>query len=300
MKNFRDRIVVITGAASGLGREFARTGARLGMKIVLADVQRAPLDALEAELQGHGADVLSQLCDVRHGDAVQALADAAIARFGNVHLLFNNAGVAFGGLIWETSEPDWDWVLGVNLSGVMHGVRIFTPLMLEAARNDPCYEGHIVNTASMAGLVNAPAMGAYNVSKQAVISLTETLYHDLALIDSPLGVSVLCPYFVPTGIAESYRHRPESLQRGEPLTASQMATQTLMSKAVASGTVSAAQIAERTFDAVRDGRFYIYSHPDNMEAVRARSEDILAACNPTDPYLKMPHIGAALRAKLER
>lgn len=300
MKHFQDRVLVITGAASGLGREFARTGARLGMRLVLADVQREPLEALEAELQAIGAEVMIRQCDVRDADAVQALADAAITRFGNVHLLCNNAGVAFGGLIWETCEADWDWVLGVNLRGVIHGVRIFTPLMLEAARSDPHYEGHIVNTASMAGLVNAPSMGAYNVSKQAVVSLTETLYHDLALIGSSIGVSVLCPYFVPTGIAESHQHRPESLQRGAALTTSQLATYTMMSKAVSSGKVSAAQIADKTFKAVRDGHFYVYSHPNDMDAVRARSEDILTARNPTDPYLKMPQIREALQAKMKQ
>lgn len=298
MKQFRDRVAVITGAASGFGREFARTGARLGMKLVLADVQRESLDALEAELRAGGADVMSQLCDVRHGDEVQALAEAAVTRYGSIHLLFNNAGVAFGGLIWETREADWDWVLGVNLWGVIHGVRIFTPLMLEASRNDPAYEGHIVNTASMAGLVNAPTMSAYNVSKQAVVSLSETLYHDLALIDSRIGASVLCPYFVPTGIAESHRNRPKDLQNGTPPTASQLVTQAMMSKAVASGKVTAAEVADRTYDAVRDGLFYIYSHPDAMDAVRARAEDILTAGNPTDPYLKMPQIGEMLRAKL--
>lgn len=299
MKQFRDRVVVITGAASGFGREFARTGARLGMKLVLADVQRAPLDAITAELRCAGSEVMSRLCDVRHGSEVQALADAAVAQYGNIHLLFNNAGVAFGGLIWETRETDWDWVLGVNLWGVIHGVRIFTPLMLEAAKNDADYEGHIVNTASMAGLVNAPTMSAYNVSKQAVVSLSETLYHDLALIDSQIGVSVLCPYFVPTGIAESHRHRPKALERGAPPTASQLETQAMMRKAVASGKLTAAQVADRTFDAVRDRLFYIFSHPDDMDAVRARTQDILNAGNPTDPYENMPHIGETLRAMLK-
>ncbi len=143
------------------------------------------------------------LCDVRKGEQVQALADATMARYGAVHLLFNNAGVGSGGLIWENSEADWEWVLGVNVWGVVHGVRIFTRLMLDCAARDPAFEGHIVNTASMAGLLNAPTMGVYNVSKHAVVSLSETLYHDLQLVDAPIGASVLCPYFVPTGISHS-------------------------------------------------------------------------------------------------
>jgi NAD(P)-dependent dehydrogenase (short-subunit alcohol dehydrogenase family) len=172
MKNFNDKVAVITGGASGLGREFALKAARLGMKLVLADVQQDALDATQAELEAAGASVLAMICDVRHAEQVQALADATMAKYGAVHLVFNNAGVGSAGLIWENSVSDWEWVLGVNLWGVIHGVRIFTKLMLESAARDPAYEGHIVNTASMAGLINAPTMGVYNVSKHAVVSLS--------------------------------------------------------------------------------------------------------------------------------
>jgi NAD(P)-dependent dehydrogenase (short-subunit alcohol dehydrogenase family) len=194
MKNFKDKVAVITGGASGLGREFANAAAGLGMKLILADVQQDALDQAKAELEARGAAVLALRCDVRKSEQVQALADAAMERFGAVHLVFNNAGVGSGGLIWENSEADWEWVLGVNVWGVIHGVRIFTRLMLECAKRDPRYEGHIVNTASMAGLLNAPTMGVYNVSKHAVVSLSESLYHDLQLVEAPIGASVLCPY----------------------------------------------------------------------------------------------------------
>jgi NAD(P)-dependent dehydrogenase (short-subunit alcohol dehydrogenase family) len=191
MKQFKDRVAVITGAASGFGREFAHAGAKLGMKLVLADVQQDALATLEAELSGQGVAVLAVHCDVSKPEQVQALADATMARFAAVHLLFNNAGVGAGGLIWENSASDWDWVLGVNLFGVIHGVRIFTPLMLACAQDDPDYEGHIVNTASVAGLQNAPTMGIYNVSKHAVVSVTEI---DRSAHRHVLAVPILCAY----------------------------------------------------------------------------------------------------------
>ncbi|MDQ1833597.1 SDR family oxidoreductase [Massilia scottii] len=299
MNNFQDKVAVITGGASGLGREFAKRAAGLGMKLVLADVQQDALDATQAELEGEGAQVLAMLCDVRKGEQVQALADATMARFGAVHLVFNNAGVGSGGLIWENSEADWEWVLGVNLWGVIHGVRIFTKLMLECAKDDPAYEGHIVNTASMAGLLNAPTMGVYNVSKHAVVSLSETLYHDLQLVEAPIGASVLCPYFVPTGISQSHRNRPEDVKMTGGPTASQKAAQAMTVKAVESGKVSAADVAQTTFDAIRDGQFYIYSHPGALGNVGERMEEIVKGMNPGDPYKAAPHIRDMLRAKMK-
>ena len=298
MKNFAGRVAVITGGAGGLGREFASVAAGLGMKLVLADVQQDALDNARRELEGQGAQVLAMVCDVRKGEQVQALADAAMARFGAVHLVFNNAGVGSGGLIWENSEADWEWVLGVNLWGVIHGVRIFTPLMLECAKGDPQFEGHIVNTASMAGLLNAPAMGVYNVSKHAVVSLSETLFHDLQLVGAPIGASVLCPYFVPTGISQSHRNRPDDVRMDAAPTASQKAAQAMTAKAVESGKVSAAQVAEMTFDAVRDGQFYIYSHPGALGNVAERMDAIVRQRNPGDPYAATPHVREFLRSKL--
>ncbi|MCU6433431.1 SDR family oxidoreductase [Undibacterium sp. Jales W-56] len=298
MKNFQNKVAVITGGGSGFGREFALIGARLGMKLVLADVQQDALDKVKAEVEALGAQVLIQRCDVRHAAEVQALADATMAKFGAVHLVFNNAGVGSGGLIWENSQADWEWVLGVNLWGVIHGVRIFTPLMLACAKTDPDYEGHIVNTASMAGLLNAPTMGVYNVSKHAVVSLSETLYQDLSLVEAPIGASVLCPYFVPTGISQSQRNRPDDVQASAP-TASQRASQAMSDKAVSSGKVTAAEVAEKTFKAISDGQFYIYSHPTALGNVQERMEDIVMQRNPGDPYKAAPHIRDMLRSKLK-
>jgi NAD(P)-dependent dehydrogenase (short-subunit alcohol dehydrogenase family) len=297
MRNFKDKVAVITGAASGFGREFALIGARMGMKLVLADVQQDALTKVSEELEQQGAQVLAMSCDVRHADEVQALADATMQRFGAVHLVFNNAGVGSGGLIWENTPADWEWVLGVNLWGVIHGVRIFTNLMLACAKQDPEYEGHIVNTASMAGLLNAPTMGVYNVSKHAVVSLSETLYQDLQLVEAPIGASVLCPYFVPTGISQSHRNRPDDVAQGE-VTASQKAAQIMTDKAVNSGKITAQEVAENTFNAIRDGQFYIYSHPAALSHVRERMEDIVNVRNPGDPYKDTPHIREMLRAKM--
>ncbi len=299
MKIFKDKVVVITGGASGLGREFANVAAKLGMKLVLADVQQDALDQARLELEGRGAAVLAMLCDVRSGEQVQALADATMEKFGAVHLLFNNAGVGSGGLIWENTEADWEWVLGVNLWGVIHGVRIFTKLMLECALKDASYEGHIVNTASMAGLLNAPTMGVYNVSKHAVVSLSETLYQDLQLVEAPIGASVLCPYFVPTGISQSHRNRPDDVRMMEAPTASQRAAQSMTVKAVESGKVSAAQVAQMTFDAIRQGQFYIYSHPEALGTVRERMEEIVTQHNPGDPYKATPQVRERLREKMK-
>ncbi len=299
IEDFKNKTAVLTGAGSGFGLECARIGARLGMNLVLADVQQDALDKAATELRASGAPVLAFRLDVSKASEVEALGLAVQARFGVPHLVFNNAGVGAGGLIWETSVKDWEWVLGVNVMGVAHGVRVFTPMMLEAARRDPAYHGHIVNTASMAGLLNPPNMGVYNVSKHAVVSLSETLYQDLALVTDQVSASVLCPFFVPTGINQSQRNRPAELQdaAAQP-TRSQVIGQAMSSKAVGSGKVSAADVAQLVFDAVGANRFYIYSHPKAIRSVQTRLEDIVLARNPTDPFADKPEIGANLKAAL--
>ena len=299
MKNFKGKTAVITGAGSGFGLELARLAAGRGMNLVLCDVQQDALDQAAAEMRKSGVQVLAQRVDVAKAEAMQALADAVQARFGAPHLVFNNAGVATGGLIWEHSLKDWEWVLGVNLMGVAHGVRLFTPMMLAAAKADPSFEGHIVNTASMAGVLSAPNMGVYNVSKHAVVALSETLYQDLRLVTDQIGASVLCPFFVPTGISKSERNRPAELaDAGAKATQSQLIAQAMSDKAVSSGKISAAQIAQAVLDAVEQGRFYIFSHPKSLAGVQTRMEDIMQLRNPTDPFAARPEIGAQLRAAL--
>ena len=295
--NFADKTAVLTGAGSGFGLECARIGARLGMNLVLVDVQQDALDAATAEMQAAGAQVLARKVDVSNAAQMEQLAADVQQRFGAPHLVFNNAGVGAGGLVWENSVKDWEWVLGVNLWGVVHGVRLFTPMMLAAAKADPAWRGHIVNTASMAGLVDAPNMGIYNVSKHAVVSLSETLYQDLSLVTDQIGASVLCPFFVPTGIHQSHRNRPQDMPAGKP-TKSQLIGQAMSDKAVTSGKVTAAEVAQKVFDAAAQGQFYIYSHPKAIASVQTRMEDIMLGRNPTDPFAGKPEVGAQLRAAL--
>jgi NAD(P)-dependent dehydrogenase (short-subunit alcohol dehydrogenase family) len=296
MNDWSGKTAVITGGASGFGLEAARIASRRGMNIVLADVQADALQIAADELRGLGAQVLPQRLDVSSGEQVEALAEATQQRFGAPHFVFNNAGVGAGGLVWEQSAADWQWVMGVNLFGVAHGVRAFTPLMLAAAQADAGYRGHIVNTASMAGLLTAPNMGVYNVSKAAVVSMTETLYHDLSLVTDQVRAHLLCPYFVPTGIHRSDRNRPGGVD--ERPTRSQRIAAAMSEKAVSSGKVTAGEVAQRVFDAMDEDRFYIYSHPKALGGVRVRLEDQVLQRNPTDPFHERPEIGAQLRAAL--
>jgi len=299
ISDFHNKTAVLTGAGSGFGLECARIGAKLGMNLVLADVQQDALDRAVAEMEAAGAPVLAMRVDVSKADQVEALGAATLARFGAPHFVFNNAGVGSGGLIWENTLQDWEWVIGVNLMGVAHGIRVFTPMMLAAAAKDPAFQGHIVNTASMAGLLNAPNMGVYNVSKHAVVSMSETLYQDLALVTEQISASVLCPFFVPTGISQSHRNRPdEHKAAGAKPTKSQLIGQAMSDKAVGSGKVSAADVAQKVFDAISTNQFYIYSHPKSIASVQVRMEDILMSRNPTDPFAHKPELGVELKKAL--
>ena len=279
MKEFQGKVAVITGGASGLGRAMAERFAREGMRIVLADVEPEALARTEAEMKAAGAQVIGVRTDVSKAAEVDALARQTLAAFGAVHLVANNAGVAPLGNAWENSVADWEWTLGVNLWGVIHGVRAFTPIMLAQGG-----EAHIVNTASVSGLISPPVSAMYNVTKHAVVTLTETLYHDLALKQARIGCSVLCPAYVPTGIIDSERNRPAPLQNpAQEKTAEQQAREALLRKAVTSGKLSAADVAEKVYAAVRDGRFYILTHPRIKPSIQWRMEDILQERNPTNP-----------------
>jgi len=291
MFEFAGKVAVITGAGSGFGRAFAQKGAALGMKLVLADVNAAELAQTVDALRETGVEVIGVPTDVSSAAAVEALAQAALAAFGKVHLLFNNAGVGTGGFLWESSANDWSWVFGVNVLGVAHGVRVFTPIML--AQNEPA---HIVNTASVAGLLSPPAMGIYNASKHAVVSLTETLYHDLKLAQTDTGgvsCSLLCPAFVPTGIADAERVRPDELRNASRPTRSQIAAGKQLHRAVEAGKLSAADVAEITYEAIAARRFYIITHPGIMATVKLRHDDIEQLREPTDPMSLKPEVKSA-------
>ncbi|HRN75404.1 SDR family oxidoreductase [Ottowia sp.] len=299
IKDFGGKTAVLTGAGSGFGLECARIAARRGMNVVLVDIQTEALAAAAAEVQALGVQTLARRVDVSRTEAVDQLAREVEQTFGAPHFVFNNAGVGAGGLVWENSVKDWEWVLGVNLWGVINGVRAFVPMMLEAARADAAYQGHIVNTASMAGLLSPPNMGIYNVSKHAVVALTETLYQDLRLVTDQISASVLCPYFVATGIHASERNRPAELPAAE-LTASQRIQQAMIEKATGSGKVTAADVAAKVFAAIEQDQFYVFSHPKALGNVKSRTDAIVNMQNPPDPFAERPEIGAELRAALRQ
>ena len=273
MKDLQGKVAVVTGGASGIGKAVAAKAAGEGMKLVIADIEEGALKDAERELAGGGADVLAVQCDVAEGDSVRALRDRALDRFGAVHLVHNNAGVGLGGPIWEVPESDWRWILGVNLWGVVHGIAAFVPLLVEQG------EGHVVNTASIAGLASAPFLGPYNASKQAVVAMSETLYKDLQAGGvTGVGVSVLCPGFVQTRIAESDRNRPAWAPDREVEGAPEM--RAAIQAMVESG-IATASVADAVLEAVRNDTFYILTHPELDEAVRTRFDDILGRRRPS-------------------
>jgi NAD(P)-dependent dehydrogenase (short-subunit alcohol dehydrogenase family) len=284
VKDFENKVAVITGGASGLGRAFADKAAALNMKLVLGDIRDEPLQQSVAELRSRGAEVVALAGDVSKATYIEDLATLATDSFGAVHCLFNNAGVGSGGLIWENSIKDWEWILNVNVWGVIHGVRTFTPLMLTAAKQNSAYEGHIISVASIAGLITPSLMGTYNVSKHAVVAHTESLYHDLAKVEPRIAVSVLCPGFTPTGISRSHISRPADMQNVDRPTESMMQAQQMVEKAVSSGRLTAEDVARITFDAIRDKQFYILTHPNFMKLVKARLDDIAEMRNPRDVF----------------
>ena len=269
-----ENVAVITGAANGIGRGLAERFAAEGMQVVLADIETEPLAKLEADLSAKGATVLAVRTDVSNPADVENLAARTLDAFGGVHILCNNAGVACSRPIWEHTVADWEWVLGVNLWGVIHGIRTFVPRML--AQGDPC---HIVNTASILGLVSGSGEGIYKVSKHGVVVLSETLAAELAEKGTNIQVHVLCPGWVRTGILDSARNRPTDLQNPviEKNTA-QPAHEGLGSSARAAmeGGISPAAVAEHVYQAIQDGTFYIHTHPEHKTWIRQRMDHILA------------------------
>ena len=285
MRDFDDKVAVVTGAAGGIGRAMAERFAAEGMKVVLADIEREVLARTEREMKTSGATVLAVPTDVSKAGDVQALADNTVAAFGAVHVLCNNAGV--GPVMspsWELTEADWQWVLGTNLWGALHGIRAFVPRML-----DQDSEGHIINTASIAGLLSAPWTATYDVAKHGIVTLSESLHRELAMIGAKLKVSVLCPGWVNTRLMDGDRNRPPELQNepGQETTSPQAA---LMDQAVrylvANGT-DPREIGDLVLNAIRDEKLYILPHPEWKEWVRRRMEDIIEERNPTTdlPFL---------------
>lgn len=278
MRDFKGKVAVITGAASGIGLGIARRCATEGMKLVLADVNQANLARAESELKNLGATVLAVQTDVSRRGDVERLARQSFDAFGQVHLLVNNAGVAAGGPPWEATWNDWEWVIGVNLWGVIHGVKVFTPLMLD--QNTEC---HIVNTASAAGLMVGGASAPYSVTKHAVVALSESLYLTLQRQKALVKVSVLCPGLVRTDITHTEQNRPAPLKNEPVELTPQMQAGLAAFKAAIEAGMSPAQVADIVFDAIRNERFYILTHPEWMEAVRMRTDSLLRLENPQDP-----------------
>lgn len=287
MHELTGKVAVITGAGSGLGAAFARQGHALGMRLVLADIERATLQRELTALRSAGADVVGLSCDVSADAEMARLTELAYDSFGVVNLLFSNAGVAgSGGYLWENSEADWRWLLGVNVMGLALGIRHFVPRMIAAGLDED--SGHIVVTASVAGWLCAPLMGVYSASKAAAVSTAETLYNDLRLAGSRIGVSVLCPAYVPTAIANSERNRPDGLATQSPITASQRLAHAAIEKAVAGGKTSAEEVAATTFAAIRERRFYVFTHPQIVPSIEARFAAVSAGSEPADPYAARP------------
>jgi NAD(P)-dependent dehydrogenase (short-subunit alcohol dehydrogenase family) len=273
MNTLRGRTAAVTGAASGLGRAMALAFADEGMHLALADVDEKGLVLTKEEIEKKGVKASSMRVDVSKASDVDAFA----ASLKEVHVVCNNAGVSPLGPLWENTTADWQWALGVNLWGVIHGVRAFAPRLLAQG------EGHVVNTASVAGLISPPGMGVYNVTKHAVVALSESLHHDLRVQGSPVGVSVLCPAYVPTGISDSERNRPKELQNPSKKSSRQEMLAQHLKKAVSSGKLTADDVARAVVAAIKENRFYILTHPRIKGAIQARMEDVLQERTPRNP-----------------
>jgi len=276
MKEFRDRVAVVTGAASGIGRALAERFAAEGMKVVLADVEEDALRLAEAEMREKGVDVLGVRTDVSKSEDLEKLAQQTLDAFGGVHIVCNNAGVAGAwGQAWANTLDDWNWIMGVNLWGVIHGVRTFLPIMLEQGD-----EGHVVNTASLAGLM--PGRGIYGVTKQAVVALSESLYNDLKVMDAKIGVSVLCPGWVDTNIIDAGRNRPAELARtADAIPDAQREQIDTMVRNLLKTGLQPSAVADQVLEAIQEGKLYVITHPEMDFIIKERFDNILSRTNPT-------------------
>ncbi len=282
MKHFINKVAVITGGASGLGRAIGRRLATEGVKIMLADVEKQTLNDTVSSFKDEGYDVKGHICDVANRQSVEELAKFTLQHFGSVDLLFNNAGVAPpSGRAWEHSEKEWEWGLGVNVWGVINGISVFTPLMLKQET-----EGHIVNTASVAGLLSLPQMSLYCVTKHSVVTLSESLYHDLIETNAKISCSVLCPAYVPTQISDSERNRPNHLKDKRVQSKENLEMEEKVKYAVKAGKISAEDVANLVFQGIQEDTFYILSHPRIKPAVETRVTDILLNKSPTNTFSK--------------
>ena len=282
MKHFINKVAVITGGASGLGRAIGRRLAKEGVKIMLADVEEQTLNDTVSSFKDEGYDVRGHICDVANRQSVEELAKCTVQHFGSVDLLFNNAGVAPpSGRAWEHSEKEWEWGLGVNVWGVINGIGVFTPLMLKQET-----EGHIVNTASVAGLLSLPQMSLYCVTKHSVVTLSESLYHDLIETNAKISCSVLCPAYVPTQISDSERNRPNHLKDKRVQSKENLEMEEKVKYAVKAGKISAEDVANLVFQGIQKNTFYILSHPRIKPAVETRVKDILLDNSPTNTFSK--------------
>ncbi len=273
MEDFEGKVAVVTGAASGIGRAMADAFVAEGMSVVLADVESGPLEAAASELRECGGDVFAVIADVREPAEVDRIGAAAMDVFGGLHVACNNAGVSGGGLSWEIDLETWRWILDVDLWGVIHGVRTFTPLIIASGG------GHIVNTASMAGLSSNPGMGPYNVAKHGVVTLSETMFVELEMTHPEVGVSVLCPGWVRTRINESERNRPDVPVLAEDPDENLLAMKEMVGNWIAEG-LQPAHVASLVVEAIRDRRFYVLTHPEWQGMVRDRVDRMLSGENP--------------------
>lgn len=276
MKDLKGKVAVVTGAASGIGLSLARACAAEGMRVVLADVEREPLERAAEEIRASGAEALEAETDVSQESDMRRLAELTMERFGAAHLLFCNAGVGAGSLLWASSAKDWEWTLGVNLWGAVHAVNAFMPTML--AQGD---EGRVVITSSDAGLVGGPFNGVYRVSKHALTAYAETLHHELSIVGAKIGVSLLCPAFTRTRICDAARNRPARLRNspGEAPDLQPRGFDDFIRAGVERG-VSPDEVAAETLQAVREGRFYVIPDKGTLAGVRRRMEDILSERTP--------------------